>query len=244
MKENKYDEKDFFEEYGKMNRSVGGLVAAGEWHAFKKLLPGFTRKAVLDLGCGYGWHCRYAVEQGASAVIGVDLSERMLAEAQARTNDSRISYLRGAIEDIEFQPESFDLIISSLSFHYVESLETVIANLYRMLKPKGDLVFSVEHPIFTASGNQDWAYDENGAKLHWPIDRYFSEGKREAIFLGHTVIKFHRTLTTYLGLLITCGFSIRSVVEPQPFQDMLDDNEGFQDELRRPMMLLVAAQKP
>lgn len=240
MKENKYDEKEFFDQYSKMNRSIGGLPASGEWYEFQKTLPDFTGKTVLDLGCGYGWHCRYAVEQGARSVIGIDLSNRMLQEAKARTTDPRITYLRSAIEALEFRAESFDLIISSLAFHYVESLEAVYAAIYKILKTNGDLVFSVEHPIFTAYGNQDWAYDEKGNRLHWPVDRYFSEGKREALFLGQTVMKYHRTLTTYLDLLSRYGFSIRNVVEPLPTEEMLNT---MPDELRRPMMLLVAARK-
>jgi len=243
MKENRYDDKEFFDQYGKMGRSIGGLSAAGEWHEFQRLLPDLKGKKVLDLGCGYGWHCRYAVEHGAQSVVGTDISEKMLEEAKARTADARISYRKVAIEDIDFSPESFDLVISSLAFHYVEPFETVCEKLYRIVKRNGDLVFSVEHPIFTAYGNQDWVYDRNGNKLHWPVDRYFSEGKREAVFLGQKVIKYHRTLTTYLSAPVNYGFSIRKVIEPLPAQEMLDRYELMRDELRRPMMLLVAAHK-
>ena len=62
MKENKYDDERFFELYSRMDRSRGGLDAAGEWHELRKLLPDFRGKRVLDLGCGYGWHCQYALE--------------------------------------------------------------------------------------------------------------------------------------------------------------------------------------
>lgn len=57
MKENKYDDEVFFEKYSQMYRSVYGLQGSGEWHEFEKLLPDFQGKRVLDLGCGYGWHC-------------------------------------------------------------------------------------------------------------------------------------------------------------------------------------------
>jgi len=77
MKQNKYDDEYFFTEYKKMERSVKGLEAAGEWHMFEPLLPPLQDKTVLDLGCGFGWHCRYAREQQASSVIGVDLSANM-----------------------------------------------------------------------------------------------------------------------------------------------------------------------
>lgn len=50
MKENKYDDKHFFEQYSQMPRSKEGLKAAGEWHELKKMLPDFNQKTVLDLG--------------------------------------------------------------------------------------------------------------------------------------------------------------------------------------------------
>ena len=54
MNENKYDEDIFFEKYSQMDRSVKGLQGAGEWYAFKRLLPELNGKKILDLGCGYG----------------------------------------------------------------------------------------------------------------------------------------------------------------------------------------------
>ena len=85
MKENKYDDERFFEKYGEMSRSRYGLAGAGEWPALEPLLPDFSGKEVLDLGCGYGWHCAYAAAHGARSVLGIDLSEKMLAAAQGRT---------------------------------------------------------------------------------------------------------------------------------------------------------------
>lgn len=67
-----------------MNRSLNGLEESGEWEDFQRLLPDFTQQIVLGLGCGYGWHCRYAVVQGAAQVIGVDLSEKMLEIAKQK----------------------------------------------------------------------------------------------------------------------------------------------------------------
>ena len=78
MKENKYDDDIFFQKYSQMSRSQQGLAGAGEWETLRKLLPDFKDKRVLDLGCGYGWHCIYAMEHGASSVVGVDISHKML----------------------------------------------------------------------------------------------------------------------------------------------------------------------
>ncbi len=106
MQQNKYDDQDFFNRYKQMARSVGGLQAAGEWYEFKKMLPNFQGKRVLDLGCGFGWHCRYAVEQGAQHVLGIDISENMLREARARTSSPRIEYRQMPIEAIDFPAAS------------------------------------------------------------------------------------------------------------------------------------------
>lgn len=78
MKENKYDDNIFFQKYSQMSRSQQGLAGAGEWETLRKLLPDFKDKRVLDLGCGYGWHCIYAMEHGASSVVGVDISHNLL----------------------------------------------------------------------------------------------------------------------------------------------------------------------
>jgi len=243
MQQNKYDNTSFFEQYEKMLRSQKGLEGAGEWPALKKMLPDFLEKDVLDLGCGFGWHCRYAIEKGAKSIIGIDLSEKMLEKAREINALDGIRYERKALENVYYPDEKFDIIISSLTFHYIESFDTLAQNIYKWLKPKGHFVFSVEHPVFTAQGNQDWTYNENGEKLHWPVDNYFIEGKRNTTFLGEEVVKYHRTLTTYLNSLLKQGFKIKEVIEPEPSEEMLKEFSEMKDELRRPMMLLISAEK-
>ena len=245
MKENKYDQPVFFEKYSQMDRSVKGLSGAGEWKTLEPLMPDFEGKAVLDLGCGFGWHCLYAAGHGAGQVVGVELSARMLERAQALAKEaghSCIRYIHGAMEDVTFPSESFDVVLSSLALHYTESFEAMAKKIHGFLKPGGIFLFNVEHPVFTARGNQDWYYDQAGRILHFPVDRYFSEGRREACFLGEPVVKYHRTLTTYLDGLMAQGFALERVVEPMPPEDMLD-LPGMRDELRRPMMLIVKARR-
>ena len=243
MKENKYDDDIFFDKYSRMDRSTKGLAGAGEWPALRRMLPPLKGKRLLDLGCGFGWHCRYAVEQGAASALGVDISQKMLAVAREKTDDPRISYVCAAIEDAELPPAAFDLVISSLALHYVASFADVCRKTADCLVSGGDFVFSVEHPVFTAYGNQDWYRDEKGNILHWPVDRYFTEGRREAVFLGEPVVKYHKTLTTYLHTLLQTGFVITGVEEPQPTADMLREVPGMAEELRRPMMLIISAKK-
>ncbi len=243
MKENKYDNPSFFDQYEKMLRSQLGLEGAGEWHALRTMLPDFKGKKVLDLGCGFGWHCRYAIENGAASVVGIDLSERMLARAAEINSLEGIQYERKALEDVDYPDEQFDLVLSSLTLHYIESFDALAQNIHRWLATGGRFVFSVEHPVFTAEGGQDWVYDKDGEKTCWPVDRYFLEGKRNTTFLGENVIKYHRTLTSYLNTLLKQGFRIKKIIEPQPGPEMLKEIPEMKEELRRPMMLLISVEK-
>jgi SAM-dependent methyltransferase len=243
MKQNKYDEPDFFTKYSEMPRSVGGLENAGEWPAFRELLPDLRDQRLLDLGCGFGWHCRYAREQGARFVVGVDLSEKMLTRAKADTNYSAIEYRRGAIEDIDFDKGQFDVVISSLALHYVERFDVVCRNISRWLRTGGTFMFSVEHPVFTAIAAQQWCCGSAGERLHWPVDDYQQEGLRRTKWMDEDVIKYHRTTATYVNTVIDSGFSITRLVEPKPTAEMLVQQPDWEDECRRPMFLLIAALK-
>ncbi len=243
MPQNKYDDPDFFRRYSAMDRSLGGLDRAGEWPAFRALLPKLANRRVLDLGCGFGWHCRYARENGARSVTGVDVSEKMLDRARAETGDPTISYVRAAIEDIDFAPNSFDVVISSLAFHYVERFDLVCGKVHACLAPGGDFVFSVEHPVFTARAAQDWILGPAGERLYWAVDGYTDEGPRRTSWLAEDVVKYHRTLATYIDTVIDSGFTLMRIAEPGPPPEMLADDPAAKDDLRRPTFLLVAARK-
>ena len=243
MKENKYDDPAFFEKYAQMDRSRLGLKGAGEWRTLEPMLPDFAGRDVLDLGCGYGWHCAYAAEHGAKSVLGVDISEKMLKTAREKHTAPVIEYRHAAMEDVDFADGAFDVILSSLAFHYVADFEALARNIARWLRTGGDFVFSCEHPVFTAEGSQDWYRDAQGSILHFPVDNYYIEGERQAVFLGERVTKCHRTLTTYINALLSSGFALTGFAEPQPPQEMVDTIPSMADELRRPMMLILAAKK-
>ena len=239
---NEYDDENFFDQYAKMPRSRDGLISAGEWHQLKPLFPPLKGKSVLDLGCGYGWHCKYSAEQGAEEILGIDLSRKMIGEAKKRNSDSRITYEICGIEDYEYPENCWDCVLSNLALHYIADLDHVFANVYRTLKPGGIFLFNIEHPSFTSGVGQDWIYSEDGRPKYWPIDNYFMPGERKTHFLGCEVIKQHHTLTQILMGILNSGFALEAVEEAEPPEEMMDI-PGMADEMRRPMMLLVRAKK-
>lgn len=243
MKENMYDNPAFFEKYGEMLRSKKGLEGAGEWPTLEQMLPDFKNRTVLDLGCGYGWHCMYAASSGAVEVLGIDLSEKMLQEAIKRNTFKTVEYRQLGIEDFEYPMEKYDVVISSLALHYIEDVKSLFSKIKRTLVKGGIFVFTIEHPIYTAEGSQDWLYNAQQEILCWPLDNYFKEGYRQTTFLGETVVKYHHTLTTLLQGLLQAGFTIKDVVEPQPTLKMLEEIPAMKEELRRPMMIAISAIK-
>ena len=240
-----YDDEKFFENYAKMPRSAFGLEAAGEWWQMERMLPeDMSGMSVLDIGCGYGWHCAYAASRGAAHVLGIDPSEKMLAEAAAHNAHPNIEYRLAAVEDFNWPEGEFDLAVSNLALHYVADLDAVYAGIYRTLKPGGAFVMNIEHPTFTAGVNEDWCYDGSGKILHWPVDNYFYPGERTTLFVGCEVKKQHHTLAQILGGLLRAGFTLEDIDEARPSAVALAELPEMADEMRRPMMLLVRAKKP
>ena len=240
MTQNIYDNAEFFERYSQLPRSVEGLDGAPEWPALRAMLPDLHGLRILDLGCGFGWFCRWAREQGAAAVRGLDVSERMLARARAETSDGAVTYARADLEQLALSPGSFDLIYSSLALHYIQRLSELFAQVHGALPPGGYLVFSVEHPVFTAPTEPGWSVTAGGRRT-WALDGYLEEGPRQTDWLAKGVIKQHRTVATYINLLLGAGFSLTRVEEWGPTPAQIAAKPVWADERRRPPFLLVSA---
>ena len=240
MAQNIYDNDEFFIGYSRLPRSVEGLDGAPEWPALRALLPDVRERRVLDLGCGFGWFCRWVRQHGAADVLGIDVSEKMLERARATTTDARIVYTTADLEKLELPAAAFDLVYSSLVLHYIEDLGRLMSEISRALVPGGSLVFSVEHPIYTAPAEPKWSVDAVGRKT-WALDSYLDEGPRSTDWLTKGVIKQHRTLATYINLLLRLGFRLSHVQEWGPTAEQIASQSNLADEHQRPPFLLVAA---
>jgi len=240
MTQNIYDDPAFFEGYGRLNRSVHGLAGAPEWPALRDMVGEVRDRAVVDLGCGYGWFSRWAREHGARNVLALDVSDRMLARARELTAGNGIVYQRADLERPSLPRAAFDLAYSSLTFHYIENLAGLFSAIHASLRPAGRLVFSIEHPIYMASRHPGWRVDADGRKA-WPIDSYQVEGPRTTNWLAEGVVKQHRTIGTLFRLLDEAGFTVTRLVEWGPSDEDLATQPELAEERDRPMMLLMAA---
>lgn len=243
--QNIYDDPGFFAGYSTLERFGSGWERAMEHADLLGLLPSAVGLRVLDLGCGVGQLSRYLAERGAADVIGVDLSEQMLALARADWAHPRVSYQRGALEDVAFSTGRFDLVVSSLAFHYVDDYTGLVKRIADWLTPGGVLVFSTEHPIFTARLPQEgWVLDAEGRRMRWGIDDYADEGARDEHWFVPGVRKVHRTVGTLINGLLEAGLVLERVVEPVPSDERLREQPEAREERRRPMFFMARARKP
>ncbi|WP_058913866.1 class I SAM-dependent methyltransferase [Entomohabitans teleogrylli] len=243
MTQNIYDNPQFFAGYATLDRSVKGLEGAPEWPALSAMLPPLLGARVADLGCGYGWFCRYAQQQGAAQITGYDVSARMLEKARSMTGKSPIVYRHADLEKLQLAADSLDLVYSSLALHYLENISGLFATVYQALKPGGILVFSAEHPIYTAPLVQGWVVDKTSQKS-WPVNHYQAEGVRISNWFAAGVRKQHRKLATWINLLIANGFTLTHIDEWGPDAQQIAANPALDEEKERPMIFLLSARKP
>jgi SAM-dependent methyltransferase len=241
MAQNIYDQPTFFEGYSGLPRSVHGLAGAAEWDSVRALFPDLAGRRIVDLGCGFGWFARHAAEAGAESVLGLDLSQNMIARARAETVSPAVRYEIADLDRLELPAGAFDFAYSSLAFHYIADFDRMLRTLHAALLPGSSFVFTIEHPLYMAPSRPDWTQIDG--RTVWPVDGYLVEGPRTTDWLAKGVVKHHRTLGTTLNALIATGFAIRHVEEWRPSEAQLAAHPEWQVELNRPMFLLIACDR-
>jgi 2-polyprenyl-3-methyl-5-hydroxy-6-metoxy-1,4-benzoquinol methylase len=127
--QNIYDDPSVFAGYSTLERFGAGWERGMEHADLLALLPEVDGRRVLNLGCGAGQLAHYLGTTGAAEVVGVDVSERMLALARAESSHPRVTYCHGALEDLAFSPARFDLVVSSLVLHYVDDYARLLLRI-------------------------------------------------------------------------------------------------------------------
>lgn len=244
MKQNIYDDNQFFQAYKVIRDRKNNYNNLLEQPNFKKLVPNLKDNVVLDVGCGMGDFSYYCLTQGAQKVTGIDISSNMIHVANKRYKHEKLTFKTIGLEDLKLEENALDFISSSLALHYIDNFEAVIKKMSRGLKEGGVLLFSIEHPFVTASkGFEDRVYDEEGNLLYFVLDRYHEEGLRTQNWLVENVMTYHRTISTVFNTLIKYSLQIEKIIEPVPTEEDLQKLPKLIKETRRPSFLIVRAKK-
>ena len=170
-----------------------------------------NKEKVLDLGCGQGVLCREMQSKGAE-VTGIDASANLIKNAKTRSKEINFQ-IADATNLHNFKPESFDLVTSLLAIQNMDPLEKIVSESARVLKPKGRLVFVLNHPCFRIPRQSGWGFDENRKLQYRRVDHYMTP--IEIPIQMHPGSKpdvltwtYHRPLTDYFKTLTRNGFLV------------------------------------
>ncbi|WP_166000136.1 class I SAM-dependent methyltransferase [Bacillus sp. Cs-700] len=233
-----YDHNDFYEQYMARRHREESPNKVIEYPALMSLLGDVIDQTILDLGCGDASLGESLLGKQCEEYVGVDGSQNMVKQAELKLQGTKGSVVHTSLETYSYPATAFDRVVSQLVLHYIEDLESIVKNVYETLKPGGKFVFSVLHPVMTASFKS-----MTGKRTDWIVDDYFDTGKRIEPWIGEQVVKYHRTIEDYFLILQGAGFTIQGLKEGTPQRDNFQNEEEFKRRQRIPLFLIISCIK-
>lgn len=201
---------------------------------------------ILEIGCGGGQSSIAFARQGAIPT-GLDVSDEQLVFAQrlAAQESVTVSFVQGSGDDLSrLGDASCDLVFSTYALQYIANISMCLAECRRVLRGKGRLVFSLDHPM-----RDCFADDEQDEMSIVPTRSYF-DGTPLSWTWGDTGVRMqaHRyTIAQWCDLLNAAGLPLQRIVEPEPPIEMLDAVWPIDDAMAPlrliPQTIIFVAQK-
>ncbi|HEX2210537.1 MAG TPA: class I SAM-dependent methyltransferase [Longimicrobium sp.] len=201
--------------------------------AMMAMLPDVRGARVLDAACGPGWYSEQLIARGAR-VTAIDQSAEMVRHARARLGGAADVRVHDLARPLSFAADaSFHGVVSGLALEHVRDWDPMLAEFHRVLAPGGWLLFSVQHPAFTAR------------RLELP--RYLEIvpiAERWGWIGGMVPAFYHRPVSGMVNALADAGLAIERLEEPVPtdeFRRLRPDD--YARLLRRPGFILFRARR-
>ena len=205
--------------------------AAYERPAVRAILGDVGELDVLDAGAAAGEHSAWLITGGAR-VVALDASESMVRLASARLGDAARVVQADLAQPLPLPDCAFDLVLSSLTLHYVADWLAPLREFRRVLRPGGRLVFSTHHPSATVEPGDDYFAVR-------PVDDAFGDFAAEKVPVRY----YHRPLEKIVDDVLAAGFVLRALREPRPAPEAYRRDPAFAAVLStRPWFLIVDAE--
>jgi len=196
------------------------------------LLNELDGKNILDAACGPGKYAEILLAKGAH-VTGFDISPKMVSLAKERNKDNGRFFIHDLAQPLTmFADGAYDFILCALALHYVEDWDNTIKEFHRVLKPRGQLIISIEHPFFEFVFFKSKIYFKTElVKCTW---RDFGKPTE--------VHSYRRPLEACILPLTNNGFYIDKLLEPKPVEEFKKHDAKHYKELNEfPAFLCLRA---
>src|SRR5215510_14045485 len=226
--------------------------------AFLAMLPEVEGLSGLDIGCGEGHNTRLLAQRRAM-VTAIDISEVFIAHANQLEEQEPlgIDYRVASAVELPFADATFDFATAFMSLMDIPETDRLLAEAYRVLKPGAFLQFSITHPCFDTRRRRNLR-DENGMTYAIEVGDYFRnlDGEISEWLFGAAppeaklglpkfkTLRFMRTVSWRLDLLIETGFQLERLEEPRPSDETVRDCPDMQDAQVVAYFLHIRARKP
>lgn len=174
----------------------------------RELPEDLTRQRVLCIGVGSGAELDVLLNRDPGLVVGIDVSGKLLAIAAARYPGVR--FARMDMMTMALADRTFDFVYSGLAFHYANDWDQLLAEVHRVLRPGGTLLFSTHHPGY-------WAQKPGTGRRHTNA-RGITLTEHVAILpaAGVEIVYYnHADEASITEALRHAGFAVQSLVSPR-----------------------------
>ncbi|MBB3291244.1 MULTISPECIES: class I SAM-dependent methyltransferase [unclassified Rhizobium] len=225
--------------------------------AFLNMLPPVAGLKGLDLGCGEGSNTRAVARLGAR-MTGLDIAPTFLRYArETEAGDPLgIEYVLGNGQSIDFPEASFDFVTAFMSMMDMADQQSVLNEIERILRPKGFLQFSILHPCFVPPTRKN-IRNEKGEPIAVQIADYFDEtdgrierwvfssipAEERAALAPFSIPRFHRTLSSWVSMIIGAGLVIEAFGEPMASSEVALAEPVVADTRVAPIFLHIRARR-
>lgn len=199
------------------------------------LLPSLIEKDVLCVGSGAGEECNHINSLGVRSIVGTDLSEGLVG--YARKSYPELDFRIMDMESLDFPDESFDFVFSNLAFHYVENWDKIFSSIKRVLRPKGILLFSTNHPVKWGAvfkKNEEershiLGYKKNPKTGEFEIyGDYLNTRLVDDVWFDEFHVRYyHRSLEKVMLDVLRSGMILTKFLEPKPIEQAMHEDYVF-----------------
>ena len=211
--------------------------------AISELLPlNLKGKSILCIGVGSGEELELLIERGAENITAIDISNELLKRAVIKFPS--VNFLKMDMMNLLFENESFDVIYSSLTFHYTNDWDKLLSEVFKILKNKGILLFSILRPEHPNVKNKTGNISKNERGITLTEQKDILPGNIEIIYYNHI------NTNALLESISYAGFTIQSVVTPNmviPNESDVFDKENYnrlnKQNTENPFFLVILAVK-